>query len=130
VIASVLLSAESGSPSSAGRLRSSAARVGLTSVPTMEAQMALMLGSFQVADYDAWKQMFDSDPLGRKQAATGHRIFRSVENPNHIFVSIGFATEADAKAFRDRLLGSDEVMSRMTPVQPPTVVDTVDEATY
>ena len=91
--------------------------------------MALMLGSFDVADYDAWKEMFDSDPLGRKQAAMGHTIFRDVENPNHIFVGLEFATEADAKVFRDRLLGS-EVMDRMTPIQAPTVVDTADEAKY
>jgi hypothetical protein len=92
--------------------------------------MALMFGSFSVPDYDAWKQMFDADPLGRKQAAVGHQIFRDVEDPNHIFVGIEFATEADAKAFRDRLLGSAEVMGRMTPIQPPTVVGTPDEAKY
>lgn len=92
--------------------------------------MALMFGSFQVPDYEAWKQMFDSDPLGRKDAALGHQIFRDIEDPNHIFVSIEFPTEADAKTFRDRLLGSAEVMSRMTPIQPPTVVGAADEAKY
>jgi len=40
-----------------------------------------MLTRVQVDDYDAGKQMFDSDPFAVRTAAKGHRIMRSVENP-------------------------------------------------
>jgi hypothetical protein len=41
--------------------------------------MALMLMGFEVDNYDEWKQLFDSDPGGRKAVAKGHRLSRSVE---------------------------------------------------
>jgi hypothetical protein len=91
--------------------------------------MASLLGSFDVSDYATWKETFDSDPLGRNAAAQGHRIFQDVDDPNHVFVGIEFASAEEAKAFRERLLGSD-VISRMTPIQMPTVVEVVDQATY
>jgi hypothetical protein len=39
--------------------------------------------------------MFDSDPAGRKQAGTGHRIYRSVENSSDVFVAVEFASIDD-----------------------------------
>ncbi len=46
--------------------------------------MAFLVGVFE-GDFDAFKQQFDSDPLGRKQAAKGHTMLRGVDNPNEIF---------------------------------------------
>jgi hypothetical protein len=54
--------------------------------------MAFIMSRFDVGDYHAWKQMFDSDPGGRKQSAKGHRIFRSVANPNEVFVATEFSS--------------------------------------
>jgi hypothetical protein len=91
--------------------------------------MAFMISNFEVADYDAFKQLFDSDPLGRKQVAQGHRIFRSVENPNELIVGLEFASAEEASSFRNKLLGS-EVVENMTMKSGPTVVELADEATY
>lgn len=41
--------------------------------------MACVVGVFRTDDYEGWKRMFDADPAGRKQAAKGHRIMRSVD---------------------------------------------------
>ena len=49
--------------------------------------MAFIISRFDVGDYDRWKRTFDADPGGRKQTAKGHRIFRSVANPNDVFVA-------------------------------------------
>ena len=46
--------------------------------------MAFIMSRFDVGDYDAWKQTFDSDPAGRKPSAKGHRILRSVANPDEV----------------------------------------------
>jgi len=43
-----------------------------------------MLLHLELDDYDSWKPMFDADPAGRKQSATGHTISRSVDDPNAI----------------------------------------------
>jgi len=89
----------------------------------------IVLAQFDVGDYDTWKQMFDSDPAGRKESATGHRIFRSVTNPNEVFIRVEFPSIDDAQAFRERLLASG-ALDRVTVKTPPTIVEVADEATY
>ena len=91
--------------------------------------MASMIGVFQTGDYDAWKQMFDSDPAGRRQAAQGHRVLRSVDDPNEVFVRVDFDSVEAAQAFRERLMGSG-ALDNVTVAKEPTVVETSDEATY
>jgi heme-degrading monooxygenase HmoA len=91
--------------------------------------MAFVMTNFEADDFESWKQMFDSDPVGRKQTAKGHQIFRSVENPNHVFVGTEFESVEDAKAFRERLLASDALANGTVHVQP-TVTELADAATY
>jgi hypothetical protein len=91
--------------------------------------MASMVGVFRTDDYEDWKRMFDSDPVGRKQVAKGHRVMRSVDDPNEVFLRVDFGSVDEAKAFRERVLASG-VLDRLTMVKEPTVVDVADEATY
>ena len=88
-----------------------------------------VLGVFETRDYETWKQMFDSDPAGRKQSARGHRIFRSVDDPNVVFVRVEFDSTDEAKSFRDRLLASG-ALDNVTIKTEPTVAEMADEATY
>jgi len=91
--------------------------------------MASMVGVFRTDDYEDWKRMFDSDPVGRKQVAKGHRVMRSVDDGNEVFVRVDFDSVDEAKAFRERLLASN-ALDNVTIVKEPTVVDVADEATY
>jgi hypothetical protein len=91
--------------------------------------MASMVGVFKTDDYEGWKRMFDSDPVGRKEAAKGHRVMRSVDDPNEVFLRVDFDSVDDAQAFRERLLASN-ALDRITIVKEPTVVDVAEEATY
>jgi len=90
--------------------------------------MAFLVGVFE-GDFDAFKQQFDSDPLGRRQAAKGHTMLRGVDNPNEIFLRVEFESAEEAKTFRDRVLGSD-VLQNVTVKVPPTVTEMADQATY
>ena len=90
--------------------------------------MAFLTGMFE-GDYDAFKQQFDSDPLGRKQAAKGHVMLRGVDNPNEIFLRVEFSSVEDARSFQQKVRGSD-VLRNMTVKVPPTVTEMVDQATY
>jgi hypothetical protein len=90
--------------------------------------MAYMLIHFD-ADYDEWKPAFDADPAGRRETAKGYVISRGVDNPNDIFVRAEFASVEDAKAFRDKLVGTG-VLNRFNVKTPPTVVEVVEEGTY
>jgi hypothetical protein len=91
--------------------------------------MAFILFSFDTDNFDEWKELFDSDPVGRKAVAKGHVILRSADNPNQIFLRTEYPTVDDAKTFRDRLLASG-VLDRFPPAFPPTVAELVEEVTY
>ena len=90
--------------------------------------MAFLVGVFE-GDVDAWKKTFDSDPLGRRQAAKGHTILRGVDNPNQVFVRIEFDSAEDAKTFAEKVRGSN-VLENLTPTVPPTVAEMFDQASY
>jgi hypothetical protein len=91
--------------------------------------MALVLTRIKVDDYDAWKPMFDSDPPGARKAAKGHRILRSADDPNEVFVQVEFASAEDADAARERLLASG-VLDRVTLVAGPTVTEEAEAVDY
>jgi len=91
--------------------------------------MAFVMTNFEAEDFDSWKRLFDSDPVGRKQAAKGHQIFRAVDNPNHLFIGTEFESVDDAKAFRERLLASEALDAGVVRVEP-TVTELADAATY
>jgi hypothetical protein len=115
-----------GGRSVAGRRPS--VRVGGPS-PIAGGKMAWMLMSFELNDYDEWKQVFDSDPIGRKAVAKGHRILRAADNPNAIFLGVEYPSVDDAKTFRQRLLDSG-ILERFPPKAGPTVVDVAEEVSY
>ena len=91
--------------------------------------MGFMLTHFDVGDYDAWKERFDTDPVERKQTGKGHQIYRSVDNQSEVFVGLEFASVEEATAFRERLLASG-VLDAITVKTPPTVVEIADTAEY
>jgi hypothetical protein len=91
--------------------------------------MVSLVSIFDTGNYEAWKEVFDSDPAGRKQTAVGHRIMRSVDDPNRVFVRTEFRSVDDAREFRERLLSSG-ALDNVTVVQEPTVAELADEATY
>jgi hypothetical protein len=88
-----------------------------------------MLSIFETDDYESWKQLFDSDPGGRKEAAKRHRLFRAADNPNRVYVSTEFPTEDAARAFRERLMASG-ALDNLTVVHEPTVAELVEEVEY
>ena len=91
--------------------------------------MTFMLTRVRVEDYDAWKPVFDSDPPAARQAAMGHRILRSAEDPNVVFVQVEFPSLADADAARERLLKSG-VLDRVTVQAGPTVAEEAETVSY
>ena len=75
-----------------------------------------------VGDYDAWKPMFDKDLPRARESAKGYKVFRSVENPGEVYIQIEFASTADAKVARERLLKSG-VLDRFADKHGPIVVE-------
>jgi hypothetical protein len=91
--------------------------------------MASVFGHFDVGDYDAWKQMFDTDPAGRAKLGKGHSVFRSVANPSDVFVAVQFDSTDDAQTFVEGLLASG-ALDRVTVKTEPTVVEEAETVEY
>jgi heme-degrading monooxygenase HmoA len=90
--------------------------------------MAFMVGNFVVQDYATFKELFDSDPAGRKETAKGYILLRSVDDPNEVFVRVEFDSADKAKAFREKLRASGALAN--VNVKTLAVTEKVDEGTY
>lgn len=55
-------------------------------------------------NFDAWKKMFDSDPLGRKKSGVRrYRVLRPTDDPNYVMIDLEFDTSSAAESFRSAL---------------------------
>jgi hypothetical protein len=84
--------------------------------------MAYIITRISTPDYDTWKESFDKDVPGVRTSSKGWQVFRSVENPNEVFIKVEFASADEANAGRDRLIASG-VLDRFEDKQGPTVVE-------
>jgi hypothetical protein len=88
--------------------------------------MIYVLASYEVEDFDRWKERFDADPFEREKTAIGHQLLRSTEDPNVVFVRVEFDSVIAAMAFRDRLRDAAPPGARMA----PAVVELSDSQVY
>jgi hypothetical protein len=86
----------------------------------------------ETPDFDTWKELFDADPAGRKQAAKGYLLYRGVDNPNAVIVQVEFSSTEEAESFRDRLAGSGALDDPRTGklAAPPIIVEKAEAVTY
>jgi hypothetical protein len=83
---------------------------------------AFIITRIQTGDYDAWRPMFDQDRPQAREKATVHRVLRSVDNPNEVFIFLEFDSLEDANESRRRLLESG-VLERFDDVHGPNVLE-------
>ncbi len=59
---------------------------------------------YRIRDFDAWKEAFGHDPVGREQGGVRrYRVLRPINDPNHIMVDLEFDSSSEAEAFRAAL---------------------------
>jgi hypothetical protein len=52
-----------------------------------------------VADFDGWKQAFDSDPVGRQRSGVRqYSIGRALDDPNYVTIDLEFGSQQEAEA--------------------------------
>jgi histidinol-phosphate/aromatic aminotransferase/cobyric acid decarboxylase-like protein len=83
---------------------------------------AFIITRIQTGDYDRWRPMFDQDRPRAREKATAQRIFRNVDDPNHVFVFLEFDSVDDANEARRRLLESG-VLDRFEDKHGPNVLE-------
>jgi hypothetical protein len=86
---------------------------------------AFIITRIQVGDYDAWRPMFDQDRPKAREKAVVQRVFRSVDDPNHVFIFLEYASAEDAQEARRRLVESG-VLDRFGDKHGPNVVEEAD----
>jgi hypothetical protein len=91
--------------------------------------MVFMVLNLGVEDYPEWKRVFDSDPAGRRESATGYVLSRNVDDPNDVFIRVEFESVETAVAFRERLLASGALTAAIVKTGP-TVIESVENVTY
>jgi hypothetical protein len=92
---------------------------------TRDAPSAFIVTRIRVGDYATWRSMFDQDRPRAREKAKAQRVFRGVDDPNHVFILLEFASVEDADEARRRIVESG-VLDRFEDKQGP---DVVQEAT-
>jgi len=87
--------------------------------------MTFMVTGGNVGDYDQWRPMFDADKPRAREHATGHRVFRAVDDPSEVIVRVEFPSRDAAEEGRRRLLDSG-VLARFGVEHGPTLIDSAD----
>jgi hypothetical protein len=82
---------------------------------------AFIITRIQTGDYDTWKPMFDQDRPHAREKAKTQRVFRTVDDPNHVFVFLEFDSLDDANEAKGRLVESG-VLDRFEDKHGPNVV--------
>jgi hypothetical protein len=82
---------------------------------------AFIITRIQVGDYDAWRSMFDQDRPQAREKAKVQRVFRKVDDPNHVFIFLEFGSVEDAQEAQQRLVESG-VLDRFEDKHGPNVV--------
>ncbi|MFL5962321.1 MAG: hypothetical protein ACJ757_05445 [Gaiellaceae bacterium] len=82
---------------------------------------AFIITRIQVGDYDTWRPMFDQDRPGAREKAKAQRIFRAIDDPNHVFIQLEFESLEDANEAQRRLVES-RVLDRFEDKHGPNVV--------
>ena len=82
-----------------------------------------------VPDFDAWKQEFDRDPVGREQGGVRrYRIVRPIDDPKYTMVDLEFDSSSEAEVFRTAL---GDVWRRMGIENPGArIVEVVESKEY
>ena len=86
---------------------------------------AFIITRIQVVDYETWRPMFDQDLPRARERATSQRVFRSLDDPNLVFIQLEFASAEDAQEAQRRLSESG-VLDRFEDKTGPIVVAETD----
>ena len=82
---------------------------------------AIFVTRIHVGDYDAWRPLFDQDRPNARERATEQRVLRDVDDPDHVFIYLEFASVEDAQESKRRLLESG-VLDRFQDRHGPNVL--------
>jgi hypothetical protein len=81
-----------------------------------------ILTRIRTEGYDRWRALYEQDVPRARERAVSQRVFRLLDEPDHVVVFLEFATEEDARESRRRLVDSG-VLDRFADVHGPNVLE-------
>jgi hypothetical protein len=61
--------------------------------------MAILRIEHAVPDFDGWKRVFDSDPVGRERSGVRrYRVLRDMDDPGYVMIDLEFDSRSEAEA--------------------------------
>jgi len=94
--------------------------------------MATLRIEHPVRDFDAWKQAFDGDPIGRERSGVSrYRVFRGIDEPDYVMIDLEFGTPTEAEAMLESLRGLWQGVAGSIISDPKArIVETVETVDY
>lgn len=66
--------------------------------------MPILQIEHSVANFEAWKKVFENDPVGRQQGGVArYKILRKVDDPNYVIIDLEFDELSEAENFLNSL---------------------------
>ncbi len=98
-------------------------------------KMYILRIEHSVPDYDAWKEAFDSDPIGRERSGVRrYRILRPTDDPNYVMIDLEFDGPSEAEAFlaalRRNVWSSREAAPALVGEPQTRIVEAVEVKEY
>jgi hypothetical protein len=95
--------------------------------------MATLQIEHGVRSFEAWKQAFDGDPVGRKAGGVRrHEIFRPSDGPSRAIVHLEFDSVGEAEASPSNFEGCGSARAEELGLDGPSarVLEIVEDRTY
>jgi len=85
-----------------------------------------------VPDFDAWREAFDSDPVGREQGGVrSYRVLRPIDDRKYVMIDLEFDGVSEAETFLERLRELwARVEGRIMESPRARIVETVESRSY
>ncbi|HYU56549.1 MAG TPA: hypothetical protein VEO00_00680 [Actinomycetota bacterium] len=94
--------------------------------------MSVLRIEHPVRDFEAWKQAFDRDPVGRERSGVRrYRVLRPVDDPNYVLVDLEFDTAREAEALLTAMRAVwDRVQGTIMSEPQARIVEAVETGEY
>ena len=94
--------------------------------------MPILQIEHNVPNYDGWKKAFDSDPIDRKKSGVKrYRIYRPIEDSNHVIIDLEFENLNDAQSTLAKLRNLWNRVEGTVMVNPQArIIDMVESFEY
>jgi len=94
--------------------------------------MTILRIEHAISEYDAWKQAFESDPVGRERSGVRrYQVLRPIDDPKYVLIDLEFDGPGEAEALLAALrVAWVPVQGKIISNPQTRIVETVETKEY